>query len=118
MRSRGRGGYGPVKMQRGGKDGCWHLEVHGANPSSTRDTSHVSSSASLPRAPAPGDTVLSLLPGEPTKVKASPITCPPDSKKKGDTHMLQIATINLALFYIFLQLQQMSVRLPGGTLGT
>lgn len=32
--------------------------------------------------------------------------------------MLQIATINLALFYIFLQLQQMSVRLPGGTLGT
>lgn len=69
-------------------------------------------------APAPGDTVLSLLPGETTKVKASTIAHPPDSKKKGDTHMLQIATINLALFYIFLQLQQMSVCLPGGTLGT
>lgn len=33
-------------------------------------------------------------------------------------HMPKIATINLASFYIFLQLQQMSLCLPGGTLGT
>jgi len=32
--------------------------------------------------------------------------------------MPKIAAINLALFYIFLQLQQMSASLPGGTLGT
>lgn len=33
-------------------------------------------------------------------------------------HMPEIAAINLASFYTFLQLQQMSVCLPGGTLGT
>lgn len=84
MRSCG-GGYGPVKMQRGGKDGCWHLEVHGANRSSTRHLPRVLQCIPA-HAPAPGDTVLSLLPGETTKVKASTITHPPDSKKKGDAH--------------------------------
>lgn len=32
--------------------------------------------------------------------------------------MPKIAAINLASFYIFLQLQQMSLCLPGGMLGT
>lgn len=104
-------------MRRGGKAGCWHLEVRGLNPWSTRALPRV-----LPCIPAhalpPGDIALSLLPGDPTEVKASTFTHPPDSPKKGDTHMPEIAAINLALFYIFLQLQQMSASLPGGTLGT
>lgn len=67
-----------------------------------------------------GDTGLSLLPGETIKGKALTITQPSDSMIKGDTraHMPKIATVNLASFYIFLQLQQMSLCLPGGTLGT
>lgn len=104
-------------MQCGGKAGCWHLEVRGLNLWSTRALPHV-----LPCIPAhalaPGDIALSLLPGDLTKVKASTITHPPDSQKKRDTHTPEIAAINLALFYMFLQLQQMSASLPGGTLGT
>lgn len=45
---------------------------------------------------------------------------PSDSMKEGDrqAHMPKIASLNLASFYIFLQLPQMSRRLSGGMLGT
>lgn len=63
----------------------WHLEACGVNPCSAGDLP-ASLCLHTGSHPGAGDTMLSLLPRETIKVKASTITQPSDSMKKGDTH--------------------------------